>query len=157
MQDMDDDRKVINIFNRKPRVQGKAGEAKPPSTLQEKADLAEDVLLNPAASYARIFLQRVLEGMGTTVNPLYLRFSTTHPGVIMPDWLKSQYKEHMTIVFQHEWARLEVSNRHVGVSMTFKRVPAWICVPWDAVLEVLDERLKLSFSGKLLRGPIHHG
>lgn len=55
----------------------------------------------------------------------YITFSTTHSGVIMPDRLRAQYPEEMTIVLQHQFRDLTVdpAEGRFSVKLSFGGIP----------------------------------
>lgn len=68
----------------------------------------------------------------------YIKYDTTHPGVVMPDWLKAQYPEEITIVLQHEYWDLAVSSDRFSVGLSFSGRSTMLTVPFDAVLQFVD-------------------
>ncbi|MDF2233053.1 ClpXP protease specificity-enhancing factor SspB [Albimonas sp. CAU 1670] len=68
----------------------------------------------------------------------YISFDTTHPGVDLPDWLKAQYPEELTIVLQHEFWDLAVTSDRFSVGLSFSERPVKLTVPFDAVLTFVD-------------------
>ena len=68
----------------------------------------------------------------------YITFDCRHPGVDMPDWLRAEYPEQMTIVIQHEFYNLQVTEDAFSVEMSFHDRPAGLTIPFDAVLTFVD-------------------
>jgi hypothetical protein len=68
----------------------------------------------------------------------YITYDTTNPSVIMPDWLREKYPDQITIVIQHEYSDLEVSEDGFGISMSFSNRFSTLYVPFDAVLTFVD-------------------
>lgn len=68
----------------------------------------------------------------------YIAFSTTHPGVQIPDSLREEYPEDMTIVLQHEYWDLAVDDNGFGVTLCFDDIDERICVPFDALISFVD-------------------
>jgi hypothetical protein len=99
--------------------------------------------------YARI-MQRALRGvvreaLGVAAESglppghhFYVAFDTRHPGVTMPDWLRAQHPEELTIVLQHEFWDLAVTGDRFSVSLSFSDRAAALTVPFDAVLTFVD-------------------
>lgn len=69
---------------------------------------------------------------------LYITFDTRAPGVEMPDWLRAEYPEQITIVIQHEFDDLDVTEEKFSVRLSFASRPATITAPFDAVLTFVD-------------------
>ena len=59
----------------------------------------------------------------------YLTFKTHFPGVDIPDFLKEQYPDEMTIVLQHQFWGLKVEDDHFEVTLTFRKLPAELVDP----------------------------
>ena len=80
----------------------------------------------------------------------YIKFDTTHAGVTMPDWLKAQFPEEMTIVLQHEFWDLAVTADRFSVTLSFSDKAAALVIPFDAVLQFVDPHAEfgLKFDGQ---------
>jgi hypothetical protein len=68
----------------------------------------------------------------------YITFKTGAPGVIMPPHLRERFPDEMTIVLQHRFWDLEVSERSFSVSLTFNQVPARLTIPFAAITAFVD-------------------
>jgi hypothetical protein len=68
----------------------------------------------------------------------FITFDTSHPGVDMPDWLKADYPEELSIVLQYEFDDLAVAPDRFSVSLSFKNRMATLVVPFDAVRTFAD-------------------
>lgn len=68
----------------------------------------------------------------------YITFRTRDTGVVIPDFLRLRYPETMTIVLQHSFTNLNVSDNEFGVTLTFDGRPFYIRVPYDSLLEFKD-------------------
>lgn len=77
----------------------------------------------------------------------YIEFATTAAGVDIPAHLREAYPELMTIVIQHQFEALEVSDDGFAVTLWFKGAPARLIVPFEAVTRFLDPSasFKMSF------------
>lgn len=73
----------------------------------------------------------------------YLEFSTTAPGVEMPDDLRTTYPQRMTIVLQHMFEDLDVDEDGFSVTLRFKGKPAHLVVPFDALTSFSDPSVQL--------------
>jgi hypothetical protein len=69
---------------------------------------------------------------------LYITFSTTHPHVQLPASLLEEYPDEMTIILQHEFWDLVVSESDVSVMLAFEDQYETIRIPFDAVIELSD-------------------
>jgi hypothetical protein len=99
--------------------------------------------------YGRL-MQRALRGLMAEVlgqvadsglpgaHHFFITFDTTHAGVDMPDWLRAEYPEELSIVLQHEFDDLAVAPDRFSVSLSFRDRSATIVVPFDAVTTFAD-------------------
>lgn len=97
-----------------------------------------------------LMMQRALrsvmaEALGTVAESglpgdhhFYITIDTCHPETDLPDWLRAEYPEQITIVLQFEYSDLEVTEDGFGVRMSFADRPAAIYAPFDAVLTFVD-------------------
>ncbi len=69
---------------------------------------------------------------------LYITFRSDFPGVDMPDWLKAQYPEAMTIVLEHQFWDLSADEETFGVTLSFKGRRQRITVPYAALTAFHD-------------------
>ncbi|HLD95838.1 MAG TPA: ClpXP protease specificity-enhancing factor SspB [Alphaproteobacteria bacterium] len=78
----------------------------------------------------------------------YLTFKTDFPAVIMPDFLKTQYPDEITIVLQHEYWDLEVDEKSFAVTLSFNDTTERLSVPFAALVSFVDPSVKfgLQFS-----------
>jgi len=72
----------------------------------------------------------------------YLTFRTTHPGVDIADRLHAQYPQEMTIVLQHQFWGLEVTDDYFVVNLSFSNVPERLKVPYAALVSFVDPSVK---------------
>lgn len=68
----------------------------------------------------------------------YIAFDTNAEGVRMPDRLRAQYPEEMTIILQHQFWDLKVSEDEFEVGLSFGGVPAKLVIPFEAVKGFFD-------------------
>lgn len=67
-----------------------------------------------------------------------LSFRTRFPGVEIPDFLLEQYPEEMTIILQHQFWGLKVKEHHFEVTLSFRKVPATLTIPFGALTAFVD-------------------
>jgi len=79
----------------------------------------------------------------------YVTFSTDHPDVIIPDSLRAQYPEEITIVMEHEFWDLEVDENFFDVTLSFADVKTPIHVPFEAVTGFADPSVKFGLQFKM--------
>jgi hypothetical protein len=68
----------------------------------------------------------------------YLTFKTHAEGVEIPDFLKEQYPDEMTIIIQHQYWALKVKDDFFEVTLTFKKLPAPLHIPFNALTAFFD-------------------
>jgi uncharacterized protein len=68
----------------------------------------------------------------------YLTFKTHADGVDIPDFLKEQYPDEMTIIIQHQYWALKVKEDYFEVTLTFKKLPAPLHIPFNALTAFFD-------------------
>jgi uncharacterized protein len=68
----------------------------------------------------------------------YLTFKTHAEGVDIPDFLKEQYPDEMTIIIQHQYWALKVKDDYFEVTLTFKKLPAPLHIPFSALTAFFD-------------------
>lgn len=79
-------------------------------------------------------------------NHYYITFKTNFDEVEIPQMLKIQYPENMTIVLQHQFSDLEVSDDKFSVILTFGGVPHRLVVPFAAITYFADPYAKFGLS-----------
>ncbi|MDR6266293.1 ClpXP protease specificity-enhancing factor SspB [Roseobacter sp. N2S] len=68
----------------------------------------------------------------------FITFDTTHPGVDIADWLRARYPEDMTVVMQHWFDNLVVSEDRFAVTLNFGDQPEPLVIPFDAIRTFVD-------------------
>jgi hypothetical protein len=68
----------------------------------------------------------------------YIEFLTRAPGVNIPEDLKKDYAERMTIVLQHQFENLTVDQDKFAVTLWFKGKGARLEIPFEAVTSFAD-------------------
>ena len=68
----------------------------------------------------------------------FIEFLTGAPGVTIPDYLKETYPERMTVVLQHQFENLVVTDNGFSVTLWFKGKEAHLKIPFAAVLSFAD-------------------
>jgi hypothetical protein len=80
----------------------------------------------------------------------YITFRTKFAGVDIPDFLREQYPEEMTIILQHQFWGLKIGEERFEVTLTFKKLPATLVVPFAALTAFFDPGVNF---GLQFRGP----
>jgi hypothetical protein len=68
----------------------------------------------------------------------YITFLTQAPGVKLSPRLTAQYPQEMTIILQHQFWDLVVTDDRFEVGLSFGGVPERLVVPFDAIKSFLD-------------------
>lgn len=68
----------------------------------------------------------------------FITFDTMHPDVEIADWLSDRFPEDMTIVMQHWFDDLEVSEDGFAVTLNFGDNPERMYIPFDAIRTFVD-------------------
>ncbi len=74
----------------------------------------------------------------------YITFRTGHPGVELPQRIKAQYPQEMTIVLQHQFWDLGFNRetQSIQVGLSFGGVPSKLVIPLDAIVEFADPHIR---------------
>jgi uncharacterized protein len=73
---------------------------------------------------------------------LYISFDVRAPGVILSKRLREKYPSEMTIVLQHRFWDLVVSDERFEVKLTFDGIPERLVVPFAAIKVFLDPSVR---------------
>ena len=68
----------------------------------------------------------------------FITFDTTHPGVELADWLRERYPTEMTIVLQHWFENLAVTDQGFSITLNFGNNPEPMVIPFDALRTFVD-------------------
>jgi hypothetical protein len=72
----------------------------------------------------------------------YITFRTDAEGVAIPDYLKTKYPSEMTVVLEHQFWDLEVTDAHFAVTLSFANRPERVFVPLAAITAFADPSVK---------------
>lgn len=68
----------------------------------------------------------------------YITFATDHPGAKVAKRLRKRYPREMTIVLQHQYSNLVVSEKKFGVTLSFSGVAEHLEIPYEAITAFAD-------------------
>jgi hypothetical protein len=98
-----------------------------------------DILVQDAL---RGVVRKVLSEVARTQLPgdhhFFISFGTTAPGVRVSTRLLAQYPEEMTIVLQHQYWDLVVTEHSLEVGLSFNGIPERLFIPFTAVKGFAD-------------------
>lgn len=90
----------------------------------------------------RGLIQEVLAGVQENGLPgdhhFFITFDTTHPDAEIADWLSDRYPGDMTVVMQHWFDNLDVSDEGFAVTLNFGDNPERLYIPYDAIKTFVD-------------------
>ena len=106
--------------------------------------MAEDLIRYDvlAQEALRGLVRKVLAEVAQTGLPgehhLFITFDTQHPGARISPRLKAQYPNDMTVVLQHQFWDLTVTDSTFEVGLSFQGVPERLLVPFRAISSFVD-------------------
>ncbi|WP_037227161.1 SspB family protein [Roseobacter sp. GAI101] len=68
----------------------------------------------------------------------FITFDTEHPDAELADWLSDRYPGEMTVVMQHWYDKLEVTEEGFSVTLNFGDAPEPLYIPYDAIRTFVD-------------------
>ena len=84
----------------------------------------------------------VLQGVADNGLPgehhFFITFDTREDGVEMADWLRDRYPDEMTIVIQHWFDNLVVTDEGFSITLNFGNSPEPMVIPFDAIRTFVD-------------------
>ena len=90
----------------------------------------------------RGLIQTVLKDVGANGLPgahhFFITFDTTVEGVELASWLRARYPGEMTIVIQHWFDNLTVTDEGFTITLNFGDNPEPMVIPFDAVRTFVD-------------------
>jgi hypothetical protein len=110
-------------------------------------------------SVVRAVLQQIVKTGLPGEHHFYVSFLTQAPGVILSKRLKEKYPSVMTIVLQHRFWDLIVSDERFEVKLTFDGIPERLVVPFSAIKVFIDPSVRygLQFDEDVSDNePMHH-
>lgn len=74
----------------------------------------------------------------------YITFRTHAPGVRLSSRMRELYPEEMTIILQHQFEDLRVTDHAFEVGLSFKGIPEVLLIPFEALTGFLDPSVQFS-------------
>lgn len=121
-----------------------------------KDHIGYDDLVDSALRGAmREVMLRVAENGLLGSHHLYITFRTGYPGVDIPDYLRDRYPDELTIILQHQFWGLEVTEQGFAVTLSFNKSREQVSVPFAALTRFADPGVKfgMQFEFKSTSGP----
>jgi hypothetical protein len=90
----------------------------------------------------RGLIQTVLNDVAANGLPgdhhFFITFDTKVDGVEMADWLRARYPGEMTVVMQHWFDDLKVTDEGFSITLNFGNNPERMTIPFDAMRTFVD-------------------
>src|ERR1700734_1350461 len=74
-----------------------------------------------------------------------IAFKTHAPGVVAPPVVKQRFPDEMSIILQHEFWDLAVTQDAFEVSLNFSRKPERLTIPFDSITGFTDPSVPFGF------------
>lgn len=118
-------------------------EVNPRGTLPPMSDTPEKIAYGRLMHHAmRGLIQTVLSDVARDGLPgehhFFITFDTRQEGVDLAPWLRERYPEEMTIVIQHWYDGLDVTDDGFSITLNFGDSPERLSVPFNAILTFVD-------------------
>ena len=68
----------------------------------------------------------------------FITFDTMHPDVEIADWLSDRYPGDMTVVIQHWFDNLVVTDEGFSITLNFGENPEPLYIPYDSIQTFVD-------------------
>jgi uncharacterized protein len=81
-----------------------------------------------------------------------ITFNTTAPGVKLSERMRERYPQEMTIVLQHQFWDLAVTEPGFEVGLSFGGIPERVAVPFEAVTAFFDPAVQFGFQFEIIEG-----
>jgi len=102
-------------------------------------------------------VRKVLQEVARTGLPgehhFFVTFATHAPGVRVSSRLLERYPEDMTIVLQHQYWDLAVTEQAFEVGLSFNGIPERLLVPFTAVKAFMDPSVQFGVQFEIAAGP----
>ncbi|MCW2336491.1 hypothetical protein M2337_000724 [Sphingobium sp. B2D3A] len=98
----------------------------------------------------RVLQDIALTGVLPGNHHFYITFKTQAPGVSIPTWLAERFPDEMTIVLQHKFWDLKVTDTSFEVGLTFNQVPAHLVIPFAALRFFVDPAVNFSLEFQVM-------
>ncbi|MCX7559641.1 ClpXP protease specificity-enhancing factor SspB [Sulfitobacter sp. F26204] len=90
----------------------------------------------------RGLIRKVLQDVADNGLPgnhhFFITFDTAHPDAELADWLSDRYPGEMTVVMQHWYDGLEVTEEGFSITLNFGDAPEPLYIPYDAIRTFVD-------------------
>jgi len=80
----------------------------------------------------------------------YITFRTTDDDVDIPDFIRADHPEEMTIILQHQYENLEIREDSFTVTLRFNGRPARLDIPLSSVISFADPSVNFGLQLKMV-------
>jgi uncharacterized protein len=98
----------------------------------------EKMVENALRGVVRDALQRARREGLKSAHHFYIGFATQMAGVAIPDHLRARYPDEMTIVLQHQFWDLEITEEGFSVTLSFQKQLERLVIPFAAIRSFAD-------------------
>jgi hypothetical protein len=119
--------------------------------------MAEDLMRydqmaqNALRGVVRDALRRVVASGLPGDHHFYIAFNTRYPGVSISEKLLGRYPREMTIVLQHQYSDLIITEEQFQVVLFFDQTPEKLVVPFQAVKGFLDPAVQFGLQFEVVQ------
>lgn len=78
------------------------------------------------------------------VNHFFITFATQAKGVVMPEYLRAQNPNELTIVIQHRYWNLTVGEDYFSVDLSFNKQVEHLVIPFSALISFADPSIPIA-------------
>ncbi|MEM8770571.1 MAG: ClpXP protease specificity-enhancing factor SspB [Pseudomonadota bacterium] len=127
--------------------------------MKDDVELDYDYMMQQALRYLMRDVLNLVSDIGDAPGEhhFYIEFRTGFPGVTMPDELRQEYPERMTIVLQHQFEDLTVDQAGFGVTLWFKGKESRLEIPFVAVTSFADPSVEFGLRFEPAEGAAEPG
>lgn len=101
----------------------------------------------------RAMIAKLLDEVSKTGLPgdhhFFITFDTCAPNVQLSARMKEKYPEEMTIVIQHRFWDMEVTDKHFQIGLSFDEIPELLIIPLAAIKGFYDPSVKFGLQFEL--------
>lgn len=72
----------------------------------------------------------------------YITFRTDRPDVVMPEYLREQHPDEVTVVLQHQFWDLNINDDAFSVTLSFNGHHERLTIPYGALVSFMDPSVK---------------
>ena len=83
-------------------------------------------------------LKNIKENGLSNNNHLYVTFLTNDKNVELPNWLKQNYPQEMTIIIQYEYYDLEINKTNFSITLSFGDIKTYLKINYSAIISFAD-------------------